>query len=82
MDKNAKNGPLTPLAHAFLGLIWVYQRVLSPLMGNQCRFFPTCSNYAIESITKYGALKGGGLALQRILRCHPWSGPGGMDPVP
>lgn len=64
------------------GLIRVYQKFISPLLGkNKCRFIPTCSSYAIESIQKHGALYGGFLALKRILRCNPFC-KGGYDPVP
>jgi len=61
--------------------IRVYRRVISPLLPRRCRFHPTCSEYAIEAITKHGILKGGRLALKRLLRCHPLH-PGGYDPVP
>ncbi len=62
-------------------LIRSYQWLLSPLLGNHCRFYPSCSQYAVEAIERYGALQGCWLALKRILRCHPWH-PGGIDPVP
>jgi len=65
--------------------IKTYQLVVSPLLGSNCRFQPTCSAYAIEAIQKHGALRGGLLALKRILRCHPWEKLGagsGHDPVP
>jgi hypothetical protein len=62
-------------------MIKIYQLVLSPVIGPACRFYPSCSEYAIEAVTKYGALKGGYLAARRILRCHPFN-PGGIDPVP
>ncbi len=62
-------------------LIRLYQCVLSPLLGPACRFYPTCSEYALESIGRFGVLRGGWLALRRIGRCHPWN-PGGFDPVP
>jgi len=65
----------------FILPIKMYQIVLSPLIGPSCRFNPTCSHYAIQAITKYGALKGLYLALKRIIRCHPW-GKSGNDPVP
>jgi uncharacterized protein len=65
----------------FLKLIRFYQRFISPLTPPSCIYQPTCSNYAYQAITRYGALKGGLLAVRRILRCHPW-GPGGYDPVP
>jgi putative membrane protein insertion efficiency factor len=65
----------------FILPIKLYQIVLSPLIGPSCRFNPTCSYYAIQAITKYGALKGLYLALKRIVKCHPW-GESGNDPVP
>lgn len=58
-----------------------YRRVVSPLYGSVCRFFPTCSAYALEAITVHGAVKGTWLAVRRLLRCHPWNA-GGLDPVP
>lgn len=64
-----------------IGLIRVYQYALSPLMGRSCRYAPTCSEYTVEAIRKYGAIKGGWLGAKRIGRCHPWH-PGGYDPVP
>lgn len=62
-------------------LVRAYQIVLSPYLGPRCRFYPTCSHYTITALQRYGALKGGWLALRRIGRCHPWH-PGGVDPVP
>jgi len=64
-----------------LALIHVYRYCLSPLLGPNCRFFPTCSDYAVQAIDKHGAGYGSWLALKRIARCHPWH-PGGFDPVP
>jgi putative membrane protein insertion efficiency factor len=58
-----------------------YQLVLSPIFGGSCRYYPSCSVYAIEALEKHGALRGGWLALRRIGRCHPFR-PGGFDPVP
>ncbi len=65
----------------FLGIIRLYQILLSPLLGASCRFTPTCSHYGIEAIKKYGPFKGGWLTLKRIGSCHPW-GKHGHDPVP
>ena len=68
------------------GLVWililiirVYQVTLSPLLGPACRFEPTCSRYMVESLRKYGPVKGLARGLRRVLRCHPWH-PGGYDP--
>ena len=66
----------------FLALIRFYQRHISPAFPPRCRFRPTCSQYALEAITKYGALKGGWLALRRLLRCHPFYQGDFFDPVP
>ena len=66
----------------FLALIRFYQRSISPLQPPCCRFRPTCSQYAYEAITKYGALKGGWLALRRLLRCNPFYKGSFYDPVP
>ena len=64
-----------------LAFIRFYRAAISPYTPPSCRFTPTCSQYALEAVEKYGALKGGFLALKRILRCHPFS-KGGYDPVP
>jgi putative membrane protein insertion efficiency factor len=69
------------LAKILIGGIRFYQRALSPLKPPVCRFHPTCSAYALEAVQKYGAAKGGWLAVRRVLRCHPFH-PGGYDPVP
>ena len=61
--------------------IRAYQLVLSPLLGPRCRFYPSCSAYAITAIERFGVLKGSWLAARRLLRCHPWN-PGGVDHVP
>lgn len=72
---------MSPAAHALSGAIRVYELTLRPVLGANCRFFPSCSAYAREAIRIHGAAKGTGLAGRRILRCHPWN-PGGYDPVP
>lgn len=67
--------------HVLVGLIRGYQLLLSPFIGNQCRFTPTCSHYAREAVEKHGAIKGSWMAARRVSRCHPWHS-GGHDPVP
>ncbi len=62
-----------------IGLIRVYQYTLSPLLGNVCRFEPSCSRYMVESLKKYGLVRGLARGLRRLSRCHPWN-PGGYDP--
>jgi putative membrane protein insertion efficiency factor len=64
-----------------LVLIRGYGYAISPLLGRNCRFFPSCSDYAAQAVEKHGARKGVYLGLKRICRCHPWN-PGGFDPVP
>ncbi|MBZ0325916.1 MAG: membrane protein insertion efficiency factor YidD [Alphaproteobacteria bacterium] len=63
------------------GAIQLYRYGLSPLKPPTCRFYPSCSDYALEAVTRHGARAGGWLALRRVARCHPWN-PGGVDPVP
>ncbi|MBO4777277.1 MAG: membrane protein insertion efficiency factor YidD [Bacteroidales bacterium] len=65
----------------FIFPIRLYQWCISPLLPNACRYTPTCSQYGVEAIQKYGIFKGGWLLLKRLLRCHPWGGHG-YDPVP
>jgi putative membrane protein insertion efficiency factor len=62
-------------------LVRGYQLGISPFLGQSCRFYPTCSNYALEAIRERGAMKGSLLAARRLCKCHPWH-PGGVDPVP
>jgi uncharacterized protein len=63
------------------GLISLYQLVISPLLGNRCRFYPTCSQYAKEALAVHGVWRGSWLGIRRLARCHPWHD-GGLDPVP
>ena len=62
-------------------IIWIYQRMISPIFPSSCRYLPTCSSYTKDAIVKYGVIKGGKLAIKRISSCHPWGG-SGYDPVP
>jgi putative membrane protein insertion efficiency factor len=64
-----------------LSMLRGYQYAISPLFGANCRFYPSCSDYACEALERHGALKGSWLALRRVARCHPYH-PGGFDPVP
>ena len=66
---------------AVINLIKIYQKFLSPLLGKNCRFHPTCSQYAIEAISTFGFFKGSLLAIKRVLRCNPWGG-SGIDNIP
>jgi uncharacterized protein len=69
------------LSSALRAGVRAYQLFVSPLRPPSCRFLPTCSDYAIEALARHGALRGSGLALWRLARCHPWGG-SGYDPVP
>ncbi len=72
---------MTWLSKLLILLVRVYQRVLSPLLGSNCRYQPTCSQYMVGAIQEWGPFKGTWLGLRRIARCHPWAGHG-YDPVP
>jgi len=67
--------------HVLLAVIGFYQYLISPWVGNQCRFYPTCSEYARIAVREYGSIKGSWLAVRRTLKCHPWHA-GGIDLVP
>lgn len=69
------------IGRVLIALIRGYQYLISPWLGQNCRFTPTCSHYMAEAVARYGALKGVWLGVRRLLRCHPWH-PGGHDPVP
>jgi putative membrane protein insertion efficiency factor len=64
-----------------VGLLRLYRRLVSPIYGDVCRYYPSCSAYALESVEQHGSLRGGWLTLRRLGRCHPWA-VGGLDPVP
>jgi putative membrane protein insertion efficiency factor len=64
-----------------IGFIRAYQMFISPVLPPSCRYVPTCSEYGLQAVKKYGPFKGGWLAIKRVMRCHPWGGHG-YDPVP
>ena len=70
-----------PMKRVLLVLIGAYRVLLSPVLAPSCRFYPTCSAYAVEAIELHGPLRGSWLTVKRILKCHPWHS-GGVDPVP
>jgi putative membrane protein insertion efficiency factor len=69
------------LAMPLVWMIRLYQLILSPMLAQQCRFYPSCSAYAVTALTRFGVLKGSWLTVRRLARCHPWN-PGGVDHVP
>ena len=69
------------LSRPLLGFVWIYRVAISPLLGANCRFQPSCSEYAREALQQHGAFRGSALIARRIGRCHPWGG-SGYDPVP
>ena len=81
MTQLALHGVASAPRRLLLALIRGYQRVLSPALPPSCRFHPSCSQYALEAVGRYGALRGAWLAARRLARCHPFH-PGGFDPVP
>ncbi|HEY4042465.1 MAG TPA: membrane protein insertion efficiency factor YidD [Rhodopila sp.] len=72
---------MTPVARVGIGTVRVYQWTVRPLIGSHCRFWPSCSEYAVEALQVHGAARGTMMAAKRILRCNPWH-EGGVDPVP
>jgi uncharacterized protein len=77
----SESAPPRLVARLLLLMIEAYRLLLSPILGGYCRYQPTCSAYGQEAIRRHGAWRGSGLALRRVLRCHPFR-PGGFDPVP
>ncbi|MGH3493981.1 MAG: membrane protein insertion efficiency factor YidD [Sciscionella sp.] len=71
----------SPLRLVLMGLLIGYRAVMSPLYGDVCRYYPSCSAYALAAVRRYGGVKGSWLAVRRLMRCHPWAA-GGLDPVP
>ena len=69
------------MKYVLILLLRGYRFAISPLYGQVCRYYPTCSAYALEAVTEHGAVRGSWLAVRRLLRCHPWAA-GGLDPVP
>lgn len=69
------------MKYVLIGMLKAYRLVVSPLYGNVCRYYPSCSAYALRAVQVHGAVRGTWLAGRRLLRCHPWT-PGGYDPVP
>ena len=72
---------MSPLAHVMIAVATLYRWLLSPMLGTNCRYCPSCSEYAIEALRRHGAVRGSAMALRRVVRCHPRGGHG-YDPVP
>jgi putative membrane protein insertion efficiency factor len=70
-----------PMKYVLIGLLRAYRAVISPLYGEVCRYYPSCSAYALEAVREHGSLRGSWLAVRRLARCHPWAA-GGVDHVP
>lgn len=81
MTTGAGWGPARILSAPLVWGVRLYQRFISPMRPPTCRFYPSCSNYAVEALVRFGPIKGTWLAARRLGRCHPWN-PGGVDPVP
>ncbi|GDY30934.1 membrane protein insertion efficiency factor YidD [Gandjariella thermophila] len=83
MTASARSGAArsSPAAWLLVQPVRFYRRWISPLLPPSCRFYPSCSTYAVEALTTHGALRGSWLTVRRLLRCGPWH-PGGLDPVP
>ncbi len=71
---------MKPVSIVLKGLLRAYQLIVSPILPGSCRFYPSCSEYAHQAVSRHGAARGSFLAVKRILRCHPWN-EGGVDPV-
>ena len=69
------------MKYLLIGLLKAYRAVVSPLYGQVCRYYPSCSAYALEAVQRHGSIRGSWLAMRRVSRCHPWA-LGGVDPVP
>lgn len=80
-SEEISNSPVTLSERILITLIHFYQAAISPWLGHNCRFEPTCSNYTLEAVNEWGAFKGAWMGFRRVLRCHPWGG-SGYDPVP
>jgi len=78
--KQIYNVSMKVITFPFVILIKIYQLIISPLLPPSCRYIPTCSQYSLEALKKYGLLKGGWLSIKRIAKCHPWGG-SGYDPL-